>query len=505
MKKQSFVLGAIILMIANAVSKILGAVFKIPLTYILQEEGMAIYNSAFQIYALFLSFVISGIPFTITKLVSEYSATGQGGKVKNVVKISTLMLCLLGVFGSVVLYAGADFFALAMKEDRATFAIRMLSPSVFFVAIACIYKSYFQGKGNMIPTAISQVVESAIKLAAGYISAVVFIKAGVKIASGGAALGVSVGEAIATLMLFLFYKLSKKEGIKPEAGKEVFDRILSIAFPLLIASVISSMLSVVDTSLLRRRLIDYGHSIEEARFIYGAYTGYALTVFHLPVGIMATFGVSILPVIAGALASGNVIRARNTTAFAIKLNVILSLPCSVAIYFLGEDLLMALFKNASSAQMLSMTAPCVVFLCVSQICAAILNSAGKIMLSFSLGAITSLLKTVMAYFLVGRMSIYGNIISANIAFFVYMVASLFAIKKIIGLKFNFMEIIIKPIASALVMIWVLVAAKEPLCVLFENIYLRVFAIALISGGTYILSLMLIGGVRLEEVKKAVAK
>lgn len=505
MKKQSFVWGAIILMIANAVSKILGAVFKIPLTYILEEEGMAIYNSAFQIYALFLSFVISGIPFTIAKLVSEYSATGEGGKVKLVVKISALMLCALGVLGSVLLYFGADFFALAMKEDRATFAIRMLSPSVFFVAIGCIYKSYFQGKANMIPTALSQVIEAIIKLAAGYISAVIFIKAGVKIAAGGAALGVSVGEGISAVMLFFFYKFSKKDSALPEGGKEVFEKILSIAFPLLIASVISSMLSVVDTSLLRRRLIDYGHSIEEARFIYGAYTGYALTVFHLPVGIMATFGVSILPVIAGALASGNVTRAKSTTALAIKLNVILGLPCAVAIYFLGEDLLMALFKNAYSAQMLSMTAPCVVFLCVAQICTSILNSAGKIMLSFSIGAIASLLKTVFAYFLVERMSIYGNIISANIAFFAYMVMSLFAIKKIIGLKFNFMEIIIKPIASVIVMILVLVVLAEPLCVLFENIYLRLFLLALLSGIAYVLSLMLFGGVSLQEVKKAVAK
>ena len=413
MKKQSFVTGAIILMIANAISKILGAVFKIPLTYILKEEGMAIYNSAFQIYALFLSFVISGIPFAI----AEYSATHQKQKIKAVIKISTILLCGLGLTGSILLYFGAEFFAVAMKEERAAFAIRMLSPSVLMVALSCIYKNYFQGKGNMIPTAVSQVIESVIKLMAGYMLATMLIKCGALVAAGGAALGVSIGEIIATIVLYIAYKLCSNDmkNIKAD-NTEIMDKIAAIAFPVLLASVLSSMLSVIDTSLLRKRLIDFGNSIEEARFLYGAYTGYALTVFHLPVGIMATFGVSILPVIAGALASGRVERAKKASVTAIKLNVILSLPCAVGIYFLGETVLYALFRNTSSALMLTMTAPCVVFLCVSQIAGAILNSAGKIMLSFWLAALSIVLKIILEFnpkkmlIYLGR-KLYENIIT----------------------------------------------------------------------------------------------
>jgi len=506
MKKQSFVTGAIILMIANAISKILGAVFKIPLTYILKEEGMAIYNSAFQIYALFLSFVISGIPFAIAKLVSEYSATHQKQKIKAVIKISTVLLCGLGLVGSVLLYFGAEFFAVAMKEERAAFAIRMLSPSVLMVALSCIYKNYFQGKGNMIPTAVSQVIESVIKLMVGYMLATMLIKYGALVAAGGAALGVSIGEIIATIVLYVCYKLCSNDmkNIKAD-NTEIMDKIAAIAFPVLLASVISSMLSVIDTSLLRKRLIDFGNSIEEARFLYGAYTGYALTVFHLPVGIMATFGVSILPVIAGALASGREERAKKASVTAIKLNVILSLPCAVGIYFLGETILYALFRNTSSAMMLTMTAPCVVFLCVSQIAGAILNSAGKIMLSFLLAALSIVLKIILAYILVGRYSIYGTIISSNIAYFVDMILSLWAVKRIIGLKYDIMEIIIKPFCAAAVMILVLCMTKEPFEAIFANIYVRLLMSVAISGSVYMFSLFVFGGISIREIKKAVAK
>lgn len=506
MKKQSFVTGAIILMIANAISKILGAVFKIPLTYILKEEGMAIYNSAFQIYALFLSFVISGIPFAIAKLVSEYGATGENKKIKAVIKTSTFLLLGMGLVGSILLYFGAEFFAVAMKEERAAFAIRMLSPSVLMVALSCIYKNYFQGKGNMIPTAVSQVIESVIKLMAGYMLATMLIRFGTLVAAGGAALGVSIGEVIATIVLYVSYKLCSRDMNRIKADNtEIPDKIAAIAFPVLIASVLSSMLSVIDTSLLRKRLIDFGNSIEEARFLYGAYTGYALTVFHLPVGIMATFGVSILPVIAGSLASGKAERAKKAAITAIKLNIILSLPCAVGIYFLGETVLYALFRNTSSAMMLAMTAPCVVFLCVSQIAGSILNSAGKIMLSFWLGALSIVLKIILAYILVGRYSIYGTIISANIAYFVDMILSLWAAKRIIGLKYDIMEIIIKPVCAAAVMVLVLYMVKVPFEAMFNNIYVRLVVSALLSGTVYLFSLFIFGGISIREMKKAVAK
>lgn len=505
MKNQSFVKGAIILMVANAISKILGAVFKIPLTYILQEEGMAIYNSAFQIYALFLSFVISGIPFAEAKLISEYSATQEKEKVVSTIKMSRRLLLCFGVIGTVLLYFMADFFAISMKEERATFAIKMLSPSVLFVALAGVYKSYFQGMGNMIPTAVSQIIESVIKLCLGYIGAIIFVGYGCKLAAGGAAIGVSIGEIVATAVLFVFYKFAKKNKIYAQDEKEVMQKIIEIAFPLLIASVISSFLSVADTSILRKRLIDFGYSIEEARFLYGAYTGYALTVFHLPVGILATFGVSILPVVAGALAKKNFSGTKMTTAFAIKLSIILSMPCAIAMFFLPDTILEALFGNSTSAKMLSMVSPCVVFLCIAQICISILNASGRISIAFSLGAITALAKIILSFVFVGKVGFYGTIAAANISYFVYMIMSFESLRRVIGLKFDFMEIIIKPSASVIIMSVVILFSKEAVYAIFANVYLRLGVLAALSGIAYLLSCFLLGSISVKEIKKAVAK
>ncbi len=502
-KKQSFVTGAAILMMANIISKILGAVFKIPLTYILKEEGMAIYNSAFQIYILFLSFVISGLPFAISKLVSEYSAKKEKAMVCAVINVSTKLLFIIGITLSLILYFGADFFALALKEDRAAFAIKMIAPSVFFVAIGCIYKNYFQGISNMIPSAISQVIEAIIKLLAGFYLAFYFIDFGTYKASGGAALGISIGEAIATLILFLLYILLQKERTRstPIQRRTVLSQIGSIAIPLLFASVISSMLSVMDTTIMRASLLDYGHNIDEARFIYGAYTGYALTLFHLPVGILATLGVSILPLVAGSIAVNDMKRAQKVSSAAIRLSIILSLPCAVAIYFMGENMLDILFNNTYSAKMLKLISPCVLFLCVSQISNAIIQSAGKILQSFLCALISSVIKLILYYLLIPKMSIYGAIIGADISYFIYMILSLVLANRTIGVKYSIKDMMIKPAISIAMMIVVLILVQKPLEYEISNVYILTALKCIFCGSAYVLTLVLTGGVSIKEIRR----
>ncbi|MCC8170173.1 MAG: polysaccharide biosynthesis protein [Oscillospiraceae bacterium] len=416
MKKQSFVTGAAILMAANAISKILGAVFKIPLTYILKEEGMAVYNISFQVYIMLLSFIISGFPFAISKLVAEDISKKDARKARLTVKISTLILSSVGIAGSLALYFGADFFALAMKEENAVYAIKAVAPAVFFVALGTEYKSYFQGASNMIPTAISQVVEAIIKLAAGYGLAVYFINYGIAKTSGGAIMGVTAGEIVATAILMLLYFTGKREGrLKStrEERSEIIKSLLAVAIPLLCASVVADMMNVVDTTMVRSRLLDAGLGEDEARFLYGAYTGYALTVFHLPVGILATLGVSILPIIAGAMAVNDLKRAGRAMKLALELTIFLAVPCAVIMLTQSEGILKLLFNNTASARMLTVVAPCVIMMSVSQICSSVLQSANKIMLPFFFALAGSVIKLLVGYVLVGNpeYNIYGSAIS----------------------------------------------------------------------------------------------
>lgn len=506
MRKQSFLTGALILMIANAISKILGAVFKIPLTYILNEEGMAVYNTAFQIYIMFLSFIISGFPFAVSKNVAEAISKKSYGEARKTVTLATLVLSVAGLFGSVILYFGAPCFALSMKEEGAIYAIRAISPAVFFVALGTAYKSYFQGAADMIPIAVSQVVESVIKLGAGFMLSYYCINLGMEITSAGAICGVTIGEIFATLILFLGYiRVKKEKRLEKVNTKDILKPLFSVALPLMAATVSGNALNILETAVIRNRLIDSGIGEDNARFLYGAYTGYAQTVFHLPAGILATIGVSILPVIAGTMALGNKQKAMAVTNISIKLTVLLSVPCAVVMYLMPEELLYTLFKNTASALMLKMIAPCIIPVCISQIIISVLQSAGKIGAPFVIMVITSILKIGITYILTGirELNIYGAIIASCSATVLSMLLEYAVLYKNLRLKIGIMEIIIKPTVSGLLMAGAIYSFKPAVNEYFGGGFLSFVIICAVSVTVYGAMLFLTKAIRINEVRKVI--
>ena len=501
LKKQSFVAGAAILMAANAISKILGAVFKIPLTYILHEDGMAVFNVSFQVYIMFLAFVITGFPLAVSKSVAEAVSENKNERACNIVRISTLILCVIGAIGSVLLYFGADIFAHAMKEEKSVFAIKMIAPSIFFVAWGTAYKSYFQGTSDMVPTALSQVVEAVVKLVVGYMLAVYFMCMGTEKTAGGAVLGVTAGEIVATAMLWGMYLINKR-GIKNHCTKEdvkdIVKTVMAIAIPILAANIMSNVLSFADTTILRTRLLDSGLSEEKSRYLYGAYTGYAMTVFHLPSGILATLGVSILPVISGAIAANRKERASFAAMSGIQLTLYLSIPFTIVMYMLSHEILELIFNNTASADMLRLSAPCLVMVCVSQITTAVLQASGRIIEPIIYNVSGMIVKTIFDYILVGRseFNIYGTIIALNTGYFVIMILNLAAVSRILDLKYSIRAMVIKPAMASLIMCGMIRLLKAPLMAYNHN--LGVVLTCAVSGVAYCFVLIVTGAINLAE-------
>lgn len=427
--------GAVILMAANVISKILGAVLKIPLTYIIHEEGMAVYNTAFSVYVMFLSFVVSGMPFAVQKLTAAANAKNDAPCAKEIVRLATWILLAAGLFGTLALWFGADFFAIAMKEPRAAWAMRAIAPAVLMVALGTAVKSGFQGGSDMFPTAVSQVIEAFIKLFAGYFLAVAFVSFGTAFSAAGAAGGVTVGETAATIMLALWYIISFRKIKAQSSGRRALARELAdIALPLFFISMAMSAATVCDNSVIRGSLLRAGLGEEKARFVYGAYTGYAMTVLNLPSGFLATLGISIIPIISGAAALGDFRRIRSVAYRGIGASAASGAAAAALLMLSAELILHILFRNTYSAPMLRLAAPSVAFICVMQISGAILQSMGHIWRAFAASAAAAAIKLVFSAFLVSRpeFNIYGAIIGTDVAFFVGMVINLISVARCIN-------------------------------------------------------------------------
>lgn len=483
MKKQSFAAGAAILMISNAVSKILGAGFKIPLTYILREEGMAVYNTAFTVYVMFLSFIISGIPTAVSKTVAQSDERGAF----MITDISEKVLSVLGIAASAALYFGAEFFALAMKEPGAINAIRIIAPSVFLVALGTGCKSFFHGASSMTVPAVSQVAESVIKLAVGYVLAVMLVKLGKEAGAAGAVAGVTVGEFIATAILlgaYLFMRLKVRVKSTKEEKRNVLKELVSIAFPLLIAEVVLNAVSVTDTSVLRTRMLSAGLSEEEARFLYGSFTGYAMTVFNLPVGILATIGVSLLPAVASAVADKNMLRAKKALNSGVELTLFISVPSAVMLWLIPGELLEMLFHNSSSALLLKFMAPCVVTVSLVQLLSAVIQACGNVVLPSVFITCGLILKIGIMWVLCAmpKYNIYGTVIASNAAYLFVLIIEIIAVKKTAKTMPQIAAALIIPCMAAAVMAIAVNKAME-YC---KGSIMQVIAVCAAGGSIYII-------------------
>lgn len=495
MSDKNFIKGTVILMCANAISKILGAVFKIPLTYILQEEGMAIFNTAFSVYSMLLSFVISGFPLAISNTVSKNHALSNYSYIKQVSSVSSYILAVVGFFISVVMFFGAKFFAFSMKDPNSALAIKILSPSIFLVALSTVYKGFFQGSVNMIPTAISQVLESVIRLVVGFYAAFILIPKGIVAASGGALFGITFGEFLATSMLFFMYAYSRKK--LPDIGQSFSKRyaakeLLSVALPMFLCSFIISAFNMLDTSIVRNALLKITFSedsanlfiseysrytpifnnlsqslkmnIDGARWLYGSYSGYAITVFNLPVGIIGALSASMLPVISGQIAVNNTHGVKKSASFALKLTVIIALPFSFAMFFFSKNILLLLFNNCAAYKLLQLLAPCLIFLCVQQLFSAFLHASGSIALPAVITATGIIIKMIVSFIIIPlpKINILGAPIGAAVSFFITMIFYAIAVKKRFNFKFRFKDTLIKPLFCTLCMSLFMLYTLNPL-------------------------------------------
>lgn len=532
MKSESFFKGTLILISANAISKVLGAVLKIPLTYILGEQGMAIYQTSFSVYIMLLSLITSGLPFALSRYISQEFTLKRYGNIRFSVKLSLLIMTVLGILGSLVMFFGADFFALSMKDPKATFAIKAIAPSIFFVALGCVYKSCYQGYAYQTPVAISQVIEAFTKLIAGFLLASTFSVLSVKYASGAAIFGVTIGEAVATLVLLLFYfpyRKSMRFEKRTHSGRKIARAMISVMIPMTACALASSLLGLWDTSVIRSQLTNVAFSPEEAqhfislyspytklfnslqqggkltfdgaRWLFGAYSGYAATIFNLPSGILASFGVAILPVVCSSIASKNQERLTKTVLAASKTVLVISVPCAITMGFFSKEILYILFKNTASYRMLSLMAPILIFSTLSQFLCSVLHASGNIMTPFKYITVCNLIKIGLTFLFIPipRLNILGAIIASFWANIFYFVLIFIRIRKDFDITPVTLRNLGKVLSSGLIMTLVTYLLIEPVTGLSGNVYVGFFTAMLIGMLSYALALILFGAIKKEEI------
>ena len=210
--RQSFLKGALILSAAGAISKILGAIYRIPLARLIGAEGIGLYQMAYPIYTTILALATAGVPVAISILIARKETQGFPGESRRILRVSLLLLAVFGLLLTLLVMASAKFLALHVLQDgRAYYAIVAVAPAIFLAGLMSVFRGYFQGQQTMLPTAVSQVVEQKFRVTAVLFLAYLLFPRGLEFAAAGATFGAVVGGLGGLLVLLWFYHWHRRQ------------------------------------------------------------------------------------------------------------------------------------------------------------------------------------------------------------------------------------------------------------------------------------------------------
>ena len=333
-RRQSFLNGAAILAGAVAVTKVLGALYKIPLGNLLDSQGMAHFYAAYNVYNLLLMLSTAGLPLAASRLTASACALGRQRQARQVFRAALALLGVVGLVLSALMFCLPETMAHALHDPMAAAAIRVLAPSVLCVCLTSAIRGYTQGLGDMTPTAVSQIIESACKLVVGLGLCWFLLHNGASPETGaaGAIAGVTCGTALG--LLFLLWTLRRF----PACGHDTPDRLgdtmgalLKIGVPITVAGGGMSLMTLLDQSLVLGTLqATLGLSAKAAAELYGQYT-FGMTLFVLPPSFIYPLSVSLIPAITQARSRHDEAAAGRLTASALRITALLAFPMGAEI------------------------------------------------------------------------------------------------------------------------------------------------------------------------------
>ncbi len=424
---QSFIKGAIIISLGGFISKLLGAVYRVPLTNILGSEGMGIYQMVYPLYCILLTVSASGIPTGIARLVS--SGKGAGAE-----KRAFAFYGAVGLLGSFLMYILSTPLANVQSEPSIVLCTRLLSPSVFFVSVLSVVRGYFQGRGNMYPTAVTEVLEQVIKVAAGVALSYIF-RDNLPLAVASTLLAVTISEIIATFIALIWYMKRRTRQPLYKLPTVDISAILKYTIPLTLTA-IALPLSQLAESVIAVKILR-GTS-DNATALYGVFSGCAVTIINLPVSVTYGLAASSVPQISPLAEKGDYKGAKNKAFKALLITLAVSLPAAAGLFIFAPLAAKFIFRSLSGSDkelltaLIRIMAVNAVTESLVQTSSACLTSLGRPLRSTVTQWTSAILRVALTAVLIKftSMSISGAAWSANCAYLVAMLMNFWYIIRV---------------------------------------------------------------------------
>lgn len=561
-KNQSLLNGALVLSLATIVVKVIGVIYKIPLSNMIGTVGRGYFDSAYNLYVPIYTISMAGLPVAISNMVSKAMATGRFRDVKMIRKVAQRLFLVVGILGTLAMLILAYPYALSAKNMDVLPAVFVITPSIFFCCLMSSYRGYYNGLSNMNPTAISQVFEATGKLAFGLVCAKWTISYGLSrfeqgltvfgkevadkaealsaiypYAAAGAAAGVTLGTVVGLIYLIILHKvkgdnITKTElanAPKPEDAKVVSKRIIKFAIPVALSSLVFSITNLIDSITIQNRLeymiagnLDFIRSIYSAElvgildadvknFLYGSYS-LSLDFRNLIPSLTMTLGISAIPTLSAAWAVKNKEKIKVSIESVLRVTMLVAMPCGIGMGVLAQPILAMFYGSGESANGVSIAAPVltaygftIFLMALSQPMTNMLQALDKTkvpLVSLSVGAVVKLISNFI-FVSIPSLNVNGAVIGTILCYVVIFGINLFALVNTTKIKLNVISVFAKPIFSG-VLCGIAAYTSYGLCNRFIPDFslksIMALGIGIGFGGlTYVISMLLIKGISKDDV------
>ncbi len=490
-KEQSFEYGAGILLVATVLVKVIGMVFKIPLSSLIGDLGFGYFSSAYDLFNPIYTIAMAGLPIAVSRVVAEHMASRRYRDVHSTLKITRRLFLVTGLTGFALMLALIyPYVKMTDETGRTIYSLFAIAPSLLFCCVMSTYRGYYEGLRNMYPTAISNIIEALGKLVLGYGFAFVVMKVSgnVAYAAAAAAAGIMVGTAAAAGYLKIRHgvkgdRITESElanSPDPEDVRLATKAIILIAIPVVLSSLANSIATLVDVTMVKWQLsnlmeshadtirqmyassiADYNKTAKEVltdaaipTFLYGVRSK-AFTLYNLAPSITSALGVGALPVLAASWVKQDKALVKHNLESMFKLTAIVAMPVGFGFMFLSRGVMGLLYSGTASIEiggkMMIIYGFAAIFAGLAVPMTSMLHAVKKQVAAVRNVAIGAAIKVVVNFIFVSIPSV--NIIGAavgTLAGYIFVFAAhLVTLIRHTGTKPNLLAALGKPLVAAL--------------------------------------------------------
>lgn len=510
-KKKNVLLQGGILAGAGIITKVIGFAYRIPMSNMMGGEGNGLYSVAFGIYGIALTISSYSLPLAVSKMVSARVAKAEYQNMRRVLVSALVYALIAGMMAMNVLYLGAGAMEKIYHRPGIARPLRVLAPTTFIVALLGVFRGYFQGHGDMVPTSVSQILEQMVNAAISVFATWQFMKMygaseqAASYAAAGGTLGTLAGAATALLFIMYLFGTTRNRymnkinpGEQIESGREIYKGLFLTIIPVILSQTVYQIGYTIDDLMFGNLMAMHGFKDEVVTSLQGVYNAQYNQLVNLPVAVATAMAASTLPSIVLSRMQNDMKGVNQKITQVIKVNMVIAFPSAVGLTVLAEPIMKMLFPSLVTYQkeailLLTMGSGAVIFYALSTLTTSILQGYNYMKLpvihsAVSLGIHIVLLGVLLVF---TELNVYALVICNVIFPMIVSMLNCYAITKRIGYRWEYLNTFIKPLLASAAMGMVAFAVYQVFYEAFKNVYivsLMAIGAAVIVYGVVILQI-----------------